>query len=891
MSGVTFTGLVNNETLTLGTDYTATAAYSSANAGTSVSATGTVTLGSTTAAKNYNLTSGGFAISGTIDKATTTLSLSAADTVYTGAAYAGTITATSNVTTTPTYTYYTNEKCTAEVSGKPVNAGTYWVKGVIAESTNNTAAEAKASFTIAKAPLTIKANDKTITYGDAPADNGVTYDGFVGGESEPVVATKATYTYDYTQYGDVGTYAVKPTGAVAANYAITYQSGKLTVEKKPVNLTWSDTSSLYYDGAAKDVTAAVTAGNLVNDDVIGVAVVGGKATEIGSYIAKATALTGEKSENYALPANATKEYSIVSALRSVTVSPTTVTAVIDGLTVKLVGYASGDVSVSAENGTIEGDKLTVGGVTYTVDKSGVVSIPAAVDVKTEQTSITKAENIGNDVFSQINDTSKTKSAGLNAAAATKIAAAEKTISESDKSAGAVKVEVQVTLSIQPMTYADGKLKLDVTPEIQYTYVESDGSAVRTAEKETLSNSDIKASVTISVKLPNEFNPNYAKHSLGGGLYEYLPVTITDGVATWQQSSFSEVELISDSRSAAITFQMNDKSIVTKTYTPANVGEALPTDSKSGYALKGWKLENGETVYTGTLTDTMLDSLDGKTLVGVFAKSWDGYSGYSGYTTTTCAVSVDKTANGTVGVSPKNASKGATVTITTTPDKGWTLETLTVLDKDGKEVELDIVKIGEKYTFKMPSGNVTVKATFMEDNTMLNYFVDVNAQDYFYDAVLWAAQERITSGTDALHFSPSDPCTRAQIVTFLWRAAGSPVAKDTNSFTDVPSDAYYAKAVAWAIENGITNGTSDSTFGPDETCTRAQAVTFLARTLGGKAAASAAFSDVPAGSWYAEAVAWAAENGITTGIGGGLFGSGDNCTRAQIVTFLWRAYGK
>ena len=269
----------------------------------------------------------------------------------------------------------------------------------------------------------------------------------------------------------------------------------------------------------------------------------------------------------------------------------------------------------------------------------------------------------------------------------------------------------------------------------------------------------------------------------------------------------------------------------------------------------------------------------------------GSSSGGSSSSTTYAVSVDKTTNGSVSVSPKNASKGTTVTVTTTPDKGWTLETLTVLDKDGKEVDLKTVTVGEKYTFTMPSGKVEIKATFMEDNTILNYFADVKASDYFYDAVLWAAENGITTGVDDLHFAPETSCTRAQIVTFLWRAAGSPEPKSVSSFTDVASDSYYAKAVAWAIENGITNGTGNDKFSPDETCTRAQSVTFLARALDGKATANAEFSDVPADSWYAEAVAWAAANGVTEGIGGGLFGSGDDCTRGQIVTFLFRAYVK
>ena len=251
----------------------------------------------------------------------------------------------------------------------------------------------------------------------------------------------------------------------------------------------------------------------------------------------------------------------------------------------------------------------------------------------------------------------------------------------------------------------------------------------------------------------------------------------------------------------------------------------------------------------------------------------------------------KTENGSVTVSPKNASKGDRVTVTVKPDSGYTLETLTVIDSKGNEIQLTDKGEG-KYTFTMPAGKVEVKATFMDDNTMLNFFVDVKSGNYYYDAVLWAAKNGITSGTDAVHFSPEQPCTRAQIVTFLWRAAGSPEPKGTAaSLTDVVSGSYYEKAVAWAIENGITTGTTASTFSPDATCTRAQAVTFLARALNAKAASAAEFSDVPTDSYFADAVAWAAANGVTEGIGGSLFGSDNDCTRGQIVTFLYRAYNK
>ena len=263
-------------------------------------------------------------------------------------------------------------------------------------------------------------------------------------------------------------------------------------------------------------------------------------------------------------------------------------------------------------------------------------------------------------------------------------------------------------------------------------------------------------------------------------------------------------------------------------------------------------------------------------------------GGGGGSVSTYSVTVGKTENGSVSVSPKSASKGDTVTVTVTPDKGYTLETLTVLDKNGKELKL--TEKNGKYTFTMPAGKVEVKVTFMDDNTMLNYFVDVKAGDYFYDAVKWAAEKGITSGTDATHFGPNAACTRAQIVTFLWRTAGSPEPKSTGSFADVPTDSYYAKAVAWAVENGITGGTGDGKFSPDATCTREQAVAFLYRASGSPAVSGgSAFNDVAANAYYADAVAWAEKNEITGGIGGGLFGSGNDCTRAQIVTFLYRSY--
>ena len=247
----------------------------------------------------------------------------------------------------------------------------------------------------------------------------------------------------------------------------------------------------------------------------------------------------------------------------------------------------------------------------------------------------------------------------------------------------------------------------------------------------------------------------------------------------------------------------------------------------------------------------------------------------------------KPENGSVTVDPERARSGSRVTVTVTPDSGYKLGELVVTDKDGKKLELTDKGNGQ-YTFTMPSGKVEVAAEFVKE-VEVSPFADVATDAYYYDAVKWAVNKGITNGVSETLFGPDQACTRAQIVTFLWRAAGSPEPKSGSNFADVAADAYYAKAVAWAVENGITKGTSETTFHPDETCTRAQGVTFLYRALGKLAAAQAGFTDVAADSYYADAVNWAAENGVTNGISEMLFGPDGSCTRAQIVTFLYRAY--
>ncbi len=253
-----------------------------------------------------------------------------------------------------------------------------------------------------------------------------------------------------------------------------------------------------------------------------------------------------------------------------------------------------------------------------------------------------------------------------------------------------------------------------------------------------------------------------------------------------------------------------------------------------------------------------------------------------------SVTANTAANGSVTVSKKYASKGATVTVTTKPDTGYELDKLTVTDKDGKEIKLTNKGSGE-FTFEMPASKVTVKATFKKaGESGKNPFTDVSSKDYFYDAVLWAADQGVTSGVTDTLFAPNASCTRAQMVTFLWRANGSPVVNYAMKFTDVPADAYYAEAVRWAVSKGITSGTTETTFSPDATVTRAQTVSFLYRHAGSPAVSGNSFADVNADAYYANAVAWAVAEEITAGTSTNTFSPNAACTRGQIVSFLYRA---
>ena len=346
---------------------------------------------------------------------------------------------------------------------------------------------------------------------------------------------------------------------------------------------------------------------------------------------------------------------------------------------------------------------------------------------------------------------------------------------------------------------------------------------------------------------------------------------------------------------------------------AYVGDKAPTLGEDSYTVSGLvgeeKLTTQPTVkYVGAdgseITPDMTKTGEVKILAGGAAAS-DNYTiryedgkltvsarlsgggGGSSPSTNPVQAEVGKDPDGSVSLSKTSAAKGDKVTITVKPEQHYEVDEVIVRDSKGKQLAVKDNGDGT-YTFEMPADKVTVEPTF----TWVNPFADVANSAYYVDAVEWMLKREVTQGTTETTFSPNLNCTRAQIVTFLWRAAGSPEPKGTVGFADVPTGSYYAKAVAWAIENGITGGTGDGLFSPDATCTRAQSAAFLYRAAGSPAVSgSAGFSDVAADAYYARAVAWAKEHGITGGIGGGLFGSANDCTRAQIAAFLWRLYAE
>ena len=376
---------------------------------------------------------------------------------------------------------------------------------------------------------------------------------------------------------------------------------------------------------------------------------------------------------------------------------------------------------------------------------------------------------------------------------------------------------------------------------------------------------------------------YDNESLTGSSVTAIGDTETGNKEYWAKWEINQYTITYDLAGGTAEGNPNTYTVEMDTFT-------LKNPTRPGYTFTGWSGTglDGENNMTVTIPR-------GSTGERRYTAHWRYNGGSSGGSSSYPITVPSKTENGSVTVSPKSASAGSTVTITVKPDSGYVLETITATDKNGNDLKLTDKGNG-KYTFTMPTSKVEIKATFMEDNSVLNFFYDVPNDAYYYEAIKWAAENGVTGGVGNSLFAPNQPCTRAQIVTFLWRAAGSPVVNYLMPFTDVDEGAYYAEAVRWAASTGIVTGLTETTFGTNDVCTRAQAAAMIYRCAQaqGKGFTGAwmfhlPFTDVP--EWAYESVAWCYMNGVTTGVSETSFAPGNDCTRAQIVTFLWRAFSK
>ena len=818
-------------------------------------------------------------------------------------------------TVSGTLSWYTDSGCTSPASGNFGTVGTedlYW-KFVPADPNYVTAPKTgKVAFVISALPaqtVTFAAGSIAKTFGDPSFTNAATSSGtgaITYASDKPAVATVNASTGEVTIKG-AGTAIITATAAATPTHAEGQASYTLTVSPKAITPTVTVTGTYTYNGdpITPTYTVKISSGGaelptdqydveLTDNTNAGIAYLKIKAKAGGNYsFTVDQPFTIDQKKAPELTANALNQFTLLGV----------------GDFIEPIVYG---VKGEALEGTITYD---VGGTDHYPNKAAVVaklktmaagaSLPLNyhftptsanyLGAKTGSFTITvqaKADVSGNIAFSDgkltYNGSAQTYekasidgiTAGANPKWTYTYTAVSGTLdSGKPKTAGTYTVTAvyeddnnygtkAATLTIKPQSVDIPK------PDTKtYTYNGADQTynipsmPAYTVSGNTQKNAN-EAGYTVTVALTDKVNTAWADGTIADKTYTFKIMKATPtGAPTYTKINTSGKKLA-------------DAALAIGTIKPA--GGTLVWDDGDSQTVAA------NTAYGWTYTPAAADAANYKKLTGSLKPYTVSSSGGGGGSyTPTYAINVDKTVNGSITVSPKSASKGSTVTITVKPDKGYELDALKALDKDGGKLKL--TEKNGKYTFTMPASKITISGSFVKQaETPVQIFDDVPVTAYYYEAVKWAADKSITGGIGNNLFAPDAACTRAQIVTFLWRAAGSPEPKTMRGFDDVSADAYYAKAVAWAIENGITAGTGEGKFSPDATCTRAQAVTFLYRASGASAVSgNSAFSDVAADAYYAAAVAWAEKNGVTGGIGGGLFGSDNTCTRAQIVTFLYR----
>ena len=801
-------------------------------------------------------------------------------------------------------TYSVDNPAVAEVDA---STGEVTIKGAGTATITATAAAAP-GYAETKANYTLNVSPMTITPAIVLTPAAFEYDGT---DKEPAVAvndgalvlTAADYTVAYENNRNAGTAKVIVKPAAGGNYTWTPDAEQtFAITPKALDqsaFTWSTAVSFPYDGNAHSVTLTnLPAG-------VSVVYTDNTKTYVGSYTASAV---------LNVDANHTLTGTLATCAWGIT--PTADPAVIGAAAAVLTGKTV-DLSTNVTG--------AMGNVSYAIDTSAALA-GCSVD---PNTGIFTAGTTGG-------------SCTVTVTVAAKDVDGDGT-DEYSGATGSITVTVQEKTEVSAhISFPNGKLTYNGS-EQTYENASIDGitpganptwTYTYTAVSGTLSGGKPKTAGTYTVSATYEDDDNYGTanatltirpvrvaipaadttvHTYDGTAKTY------DIAATADYTVAGNIQTNANEAGYTVTVALTDKvntvweddTTTDRDYT-FKIMKAVPTGSPDYTAINAAGKTLGDAALTiGTITPTggtlawddgdshavvantpygwtytPADPANYKPLTGSITPYVVTYYGGGGSYTPSYSVTVEKTANGTINVSHKNAISGETVTITAKPDAGYELSRLIVLDNKNSEQVLT-AGLNGAFTFRMPASPVTIKAVFAESAAMM--FDDVAADAYYFEAVKWAIRNGVTNGIGNNLFGSDDPCTRAQIVTFLWRAAGSPEPRSMAGFTDVPADAFYAKAVAWAVENGITTGTGDGKFSPDDTCSRAQSVTFLYRASGSPAVSGIAeFSDVAPNAYYADAVAWAAKKRITTGIGGGLFGSDDDCTRAQIVTFLWRA---
>ena len=708
---------------------------------------------------------------------------------------------------------------------------------------------------------------------------------------------------------DAGTHTATAAGLSNPNYALSAErTVQYTIQPAVLHeLIWSNTE-LTYTGTPIAPTATAEAG-VVEGDTVTFAVP--TAVEAGSYVVSAVS----RNSNYVVAEDAnTCRFTI--AMPEITLAGADgdqLTWYLEGSTIYVCGITSAEaVTVSVTAKLLDGAQsasaqvtcgqtdgsVSMGGITYTVNAEKLIAALPEIDLAEGETQMEIPElELGEDAKAELDAAANAEDNGLNGLNASLAAGAEDLVLNA---LGETKmpengVELKTYGSMTVVEYIPGtSYTVDIVPGFELSEKDSEAEPIA---KGVIANAQLEAPVEVVLEVPAGITLDentYIRHIHADGSSSYIkPHRIEGQTLYFYTDSFSRFQVVSDSRSASIAFPTED-GVQVRIYGPENIGTALPSvEAPEGKTFKGWKI--GEETYTSVteeLLDALADAEDTVQAEPVFQDKEQGGGtipggGGGGIRAETYPITVAAVENGTISLDQKSAAEGDTVTITVKAEEGYQLKSITAVGEDGAAIALTDKGDGT-YQFTMPGTAVEIRAEFVAEKT----FPDVAEGSYCDEAVKWAVKNGITLGFANGLFAPEQSCTRAQIVTFLWRAAGSPAPKTTvNPFQDIQESMFCYQAVLWAVENGVTKGTTETTFSPNDTCTRGQSVTFLYRAVGKQTESQVTFPDVVAGSYCADAVAWAVENGVTKGLANGLFGPNENCTRGQIVTFLYRAYTK